>query len=188
MRVLPSQQCRINQFSKISKRTTSESREEGEASDGENSSPPSRNSNSGKKTRADRTAKSVEKGIQLGRQESSELIKELQNRIVEQQAEITGLKESLASREADHVKSTATITSLTVEHARVQAQRDKLATQVVEGAGTVANTVAQLSTGLAAKTKEVEKLTERNAQLSAQVAELARPRQTQSLYLQRPGP
>ena len=81
----------INRFSKISKRRATEIREEGEASDGEKSSLPSRNSNSGQ-SRADRTAKSVEKGIQIGRQESSEIIQALQKTIVEQQAEITGLK------------------------------------------------------------------------------------------------
>ena len=100
---------------------------------------------------------------------------------MEQQAEITGLK-------ADQTKSIATIQSLTEERDRLQGDKEQLVSRVVQGAGTVVDTVATLSRQVERKAKEVEELSRRNTQLTAQVAELAKPKQTLSPYLQKPKP
>ena len=156
---------RINRFFTISKRTASAVREEGETLD--SSSPPSRNSGivtrgnplnktkSESNKRAHRTANSIAKGIEQGRQESSETIKALQKSIEEKQAEIELFTELLASREVDQAKSTATIKSLTEDNARLQAEREKLCKRLIAGAGAVVDTVAGLSVQLAERTKEL---------------------------------
>ena len=154
-------------MSKISKRTSPEDLEEGEASDCDN---PVQSKN---RKRSARTAgtrnKAIAEGIELGRRESADKIREQDQVIQEQKERIKRLTEQLALETAHFLLadqrseiSAASASALSADCARLRGENSQLEQRVTN------------------LTDQLAQTTQENIRLRAQVAELAKPKQHSS--------